>query len=462
MVEFYPSISEELLNKALDFANQHTSEPISDADREIIMHSRRALLFTKNEAGQSVPWVKQSGTFDVTMGAPDGAEVCELVGLFLLSEIRSEFPELNCGLYRDDGMAEHRRIPGRRMEAIRQGLHELFRRHGLKITIEPPNKIIADFLDATFNMEEGTFKPYRKPNDQPIYVHRKSNHPPNVLEQIPKSINKRLVNISSSKEVFDAAVPDYQKALTESGYSHKLEFVTPTAKKKRSRCRDILWFNPPYNMAVTTNIGASFLRLIDQHFPKTDPLHKIVNRNTVKVSYSCMKNIKSIIDSHNKKLLHEEKRVEPTKPCNCQRSRRERCPMKGKCVQKDVIYHAEVKGGGEVRKYVGSTVNFKRRHYGHTSSFRHEGKKHSTALSTHVWEKDLGPDPDIEWSVLAHAPSYRLGQRNCDLCLTEKTEIAKNFNNPQYLNKRGEIAQKCRHKRCYLLQPPKKGEREDL
>ena len=131
--------------------------------------------------------------------------------------------------------------------------------------------------------------------------------------------------------------------------------------------------------------------------------------------------------------------------------------MKGKCVQKDVIYHAEVKGGGEVRKYVGSTVNFKRRHYGHTSSFRHEKKKHSTALSTHVWEKDLGPDPDIEWSVLAHAPSYRLGQRNCDLCLTEKTEIAKNFNNPQYLNKRGEIAQKYRHKRCYLLQLPKRG-----
>ena len=61
--------------------------------------------------------------------------------------------------------------------------------------------------------------------------------------------------------------------------------------------------------------------------------------------------------------------------------------MKGKCVQKDVIYHAEVKGGGEVRKYVGSTVNFKRRHYGHTSSFRHEEKKHSTALSTHVWDQ---------------------------------------------------------------------------
>ena len=163
-------------------------------------------------------------------------------------------------------------------------------------------------------------------------------------------------------------------------------------------------------------------------------------------------------------MLHDEKREVPTKPCNCQRHRRARCPMKGECVQKDVIYHAEVRGapGGEVRKYVGSTVNFKRRHYGHTSSFRHDSKKHSTALSSYVWDKELNPDPDIEWSVLAHAPAYRLGQKQCDLCLTEKTEIAKNFKNPQYLNKRGEIAQKCRHKRIHLLQPPKKGEGEEL
>ena len=464
VVEFYPSISEELLNKALDFANEHTNEPISSEHRDIILHSRKALLFTKNERGQSVPWTKKTGTFDVTMGAPDGAEVCELVGLFLLFEIRKEFPELNCGLYRDDGMAEHRRIPGRRMEAIRQGLHELFRRHGLKITIEPPNKTVVDFLDVTFNMESGAYRPYRKPNDKPIYVHRKSNHPPNVLDQIPKSINKRLAAISSSREEFEAAAPEYQKALNDSGYDHKLEFQTPTARKKKPRRRNILWFNPPYNASVTTNIGAAFLRLVDKHFPKDNPLHRIINRNTVKVSYCCTKNIKSIIDTHNKKMLHDEKREVPTKPCNCQRHRRAQCPMKGECVQKDVIYHAEVRGapGGEVRKYVGSTVNFKRRHYGHTSSFRHDSKKHSTALSSYVWDKELNPDPDIEWSVLAHAPAYKLGQKQCDLCLTEKTEIAKNFKNPQYLNKRGEIAQKCRHKRIHLLQPPKKGEGEEL
>ena len=349
------------------------------------------------------------------------------------------------------------------MEAIRQGLHELFKRHGLKITIDPPNKIIANFLDVTLNMETGHYCPYRKPNDKPIYVHSKSNHPPNVLEQIPKSINKRLASVASSKELFDAAAPEYQKALDESGHNHKLEFVAPESRKKRkTRSRNIMWFNPPFNMSVTTNVGAAFLRLIDKHFKKDNPLSKIINRSTVKVSYSCTKNVKSLIDSHNQKMMQDEKREAPVEPCNCQRHNKPNCPLKGECVQKDAIYHAEVKNGDEVRKYVGSTVNFKKRYYGHTSSFRHESQKHATALSTHVWDKDLGPEPDIEWSILAHAPAYKLGQRNCDLCLTEKVEIAKNYSNPLYLNKRGEIAQKCRHKRTYLLQPPQKGEQEDL
>ena len=41
--------------------------------------------------------------FDVTMGSYDGAETCELIGLYMLSLIK---PILNdkVGLYRDDGL----------------------------------------------------------------------------------------------------------------------------------------------------------------------------------------------------------------------------------------------------------------------------------------------------------------------------------------------------------------------
>ena len=76
-----------------------------------------------------------------------------------------------------------------------------------------------------------------------------------------------------------------------------------TNKKTRSRKRKIIWYNPPYSKNVSNNVGQSFLKIIDEEFPADHPLHKIFNCNTVKISYSCMPNIKQTIDGHNKSTL---------------------------------------------------------------------------------------------------------------------------------------------------------------
>ena len=133
--EFYPSINEELLDKALDFASSKCEHPLTDETRRIIKHARKSLLFTEDpNSKQRIPWKKKGGLSDVTMGAPDGAEVCELVGLFLLNEVRDNIPDLNFGLYRDDGLGYHNAsIPVPRMERMRKDLFELFKKHGLKI-----------------------------------------------------------------------------------------------------------------------------------------------------------------------------------------------------------------------------------------------------------------------------------------------------------------------------------------
>ena len=87
--KFYPSISEELLNAALNFAGSiEAARPLLTADNiEIVLHSRKSFLFTHDPSrpDTSIPWTKKDGLFDVTIGAPDGAEVCELVGLFILN-----------------------------------------------------------------------------------------------------------------------------------------------------------------------------------------------------------------------------------------------------------------------------------------------------------------------------------------------------------------------------------------
>ena len=42
------------------------------------------------------------GMFDVTMGSFDGAEACELVGLFILNDLANKYGTNNIGVYRDD------------------------------------------------------------------------------------------------------------------------------------------------------------------------------------------------------------------------------------------------------------------------------------------------------------------------------------------------------------------------
>ena len=72
--------------------------------------------------------------------------------------------------------------------------------------------------------------------------------------------------------MFDSAAPLFQESLNKSGYQYKLNFNPPAEKnnenkksKKRNK-RNVLWFNPSYNMNVKTNIGKEFLKLIDKFF----------------------------------------------------------------------------------------------------------------------------------------------------------------------------------------------------
>ena len=123
-------------------------------------------------------WVKKGGNalFDVTMGTYDGAEVCELVGLYLLSELAPLVSTKNVGLYRDDGLAVIHRA-GPIMDRIRKDIIALFKSERLSITIDT-NLIKANYLDVSFNLEMEKYFPYRKPSNSPLYIHSESNHPP--------------------------------------------------------------------------------------------------------------------------------------------------------------------------------------------------------------------------------------------------------------------------------------------
>ena len=152
-------------------------------------------------------------------------------------------------------------------------------------------------------------------------------------------------------------------------------------------------------------------------------LHKIFNRNIVKISNSCMPNIKHNIDGHNKSVLN--KKNVATRNCNCRKPAD--CPMNGDYLKQSIVYQATVSTNDDRpdQNYVGLTGNsFKTRFANLKASFSSPSKKHSTELSKHVWQlKDTKTDFKVSWKILKQATPYNPASNRCNLCLWEKCFI---------------------------------------
>ena len=156
------------------------------------------------------------------------------------------------------------------------------------------------------------------------YIHTESNHPPNIIKHIPASIETRLSNLSSTETIIKEST-HYENNLQQSGYNKKLTYTpTDTNHQKHSKHkRKIIWFKSTFSKNVSTKISKSFLSLLDLHFPRNHIYSRIFNRNKVKVSYSCMQNIKSVINNHNMKVLNNTAEIEES--CNCRN--KNDCPL---------------------------------------------------------------------------------------------------------------------------------------
>ena len=283
-----------------------------------------------------------------------------------------------------------------------------------------------------------------------------SNHPPLITKRIPQSIQKRLSTISCSKKVFDNCKGDYNKALREAGHKENIKYQTDKTKKdcNRKRRRKVIWFNPPYNVKVLNNVGKRFLSLVSKHFPADHKLHKIFNRNTLKISYSCMPNMATRIKAHNKKILSNSSsnnvEQEESRKCNCRNE--SDCPVQGKCLLKNVIYKAQVKTEKETKSYIGqASTTFKIRYTQHKSDMNIKEMSQKTSLSKYVWQLKDGKIPyTLKWSIIRQAQPYTPISKRCNLCLWEKYHIIMSSKESR-LNSRNELVSKCRHRTKHLL-----------
>ena len=132
-------------------------------------------------------------------------------------------PKENLGLYRDDGLATTN-LPGPALDRLRKDICKIFQDLGLKVTIEAGMKN-TDFLDVQLNLEDLSYRPFRKDAKVPLYIHKQSNHPPHIKKELPKMIGKRVSQLSSSKAIFENEATIYNAAPKNSGYDEELEYV---------------------------------------------------------------------------------------------------------------------------------------------------------------------------------------------------------------------------------------------
>ena len=87
------------------------------------------------------------------------------------------------------------------MEKIKKRLQKVFKTNGLNVIIECDMKVV-NYLDVTFKLNKGTYQPYQKPDNIIQNIHAESNHPPNIIKQIPKTTEKHLSWLSSNEVIF--------------------------------------------------------------------------------------------------------------------------------------------------------------------------------------------------------------------------------------------------------------------
>ena len=200
----------------------------------------------------------------------NGTEVCEIVGLFLLNNLANKFDKTSVGLYRDDGLALFKNISGHRADKIRKEFHQLFKENKLSLEIECNLKTV-NYLDITLDLNIGTYKPYRKPNDKNFI----STLNPITLQIF---LNNYLYQLKLDYLTFPAI------------FNTNHQIMKMKAKLNRPK------------IAKETSSGST--RLFQRtSLPNNHKYHKIFNKNNVKISCSCMANIKSIINTHNKEVI---------------------------------------------------------------------------------------------------------------------------------------------------------------
>ena len=109
---------------------------------------------------------------------------------------------------------------------------KIFKDNGFTIDVETHLKI-ADFLNITFNLNNCTYRSFKKPNGLLSHINKSSNHPRQIINQLPKAINERVSRNSLFQKVFHLNIHTKKPLETmDTPISNKILIKSVTNKQK--------------------------------------------------------------------------------------------------------------------------------------------------------------------------------------------------------------------------------------
>ena len=133
-------------------------------------------------------------------------------------------------------------------------------------------------------------------------------------------------------------------------------------------------------MLIEKGKRKEFFTLLNKHFPHSNKYYKIFNKNNIKLNYSCIANLKSIINKQNTSCLSNPNNKVDVKQRNCRLPKN--CPLNRKCCRNSMVYKVSLKTGDMDKFSYGSCeTSFKLCYDNHNQSFKDNRKINSTELS---------------------------------------------------------------------------------
>ena len=148
--------------------------------------------------------------------------------------------------------------------------------------------------------------------------------------------------------------------------------------------------------------------VLSKHIPKDHQMHIVLNKNFIKICYSRMNSMGSVLSSHDKMWNIKTKQIS----------------LGSNSRNKDITNYND-------HKY---KTTFKQHDSNHTHDLRHAKYQHSNELTTYIWQLENNNfNHSIKSSLVPKLYDYATSLL-CKLCLVKTYGITKYFEDAKLLN----------------------------